>query len=106
MRTTEVPSRDAPGAAYNVVMVQSMETSVGMLVDGEDRGCGELLLELHRRIRGLGKGTRVRLLTTDPGAALDLPAWCHLTGHHYIGRAVTENGRIAYDFTIEPRRDT
>ena len=106
MRTTEVPSRDAAGATDNVVMVPSMEAPVGLLVDGEDRGCGELLLELHRRIRGLDEGTRVRLLTTDPGAALDLPAWCHLTGNHFIGRAVTENGRIAYDFTIEPRRDT
>jgi len=43
-----------------------MEAPVGLLVDGEDRGCGELLLELHRRIRGLDDGTRVRLLTTDP----------------------------------------
>jgi tRNA 2-thiouridine synthesizing protein A len=23
--------------------------------------------------------------TTDPAASLDLPAWCHLTGHTYLG---------------------
>lgn len=27
----------------------------------------------------------VRLIATDPAAPLDLPAWCHLTGHTYLG---------------------
>ncbi|MFE1172612.1 sulfurtransferase TusA family protein [Streptomyces sp. NPDC058773] len=24
-------------------------------------------------------------MATDPAAPLDLPAWCHMTGHHYLG---------------------
>lgn len=53
--------------------------------DGGDRLCVELLLELRRVIADLTDGTLVHLVATDPAAPLDLPAWCHLTGHTYIG---------------------
>ena len=80
-----------------------MPTEPAVVVDGGDQGCGELLLELHRRVRGLGEGTHVRLVSTDPGAVHDLPAWCHLTGHHYLGRTRSADDRPAYDFAIAPR---
>ncbi|MEO7980288.1 MAG: sulfurtransferase TusA family protein [Sporichthyaceae bacterium] len=80
-----------------------MAPDVDVLVDGGDRGCGELLLELHRRTRDLGDGARVRLVTTDPGAAADLPAWCTLTGHEFSGTTGLADGRVAYDVTISRR---
>ncbi len=55
-------------------------------IDGGDLGCGELLLLLARRIRLLPAGTLVALSTSDGAADIDLPAWCHLTGHTYHGR--------------------
>jgi tRNA 2-thiouridine synthesizing protein A len=53
--------------------------------DAGDMGCGELLLDLRFRLREMP--TRVLKLTArDPGAILDLPAWCRMTGdtllHH------------------------
>ncbi|MCP9965313.1 hypothetical protein LUX57_09345 [Actinomadura madurae] len=27
----------------------------------------------------------IHLIATDPAAPIDLPAWCHLTGHTYVG---------------------
>ncbi|MEU4419282.1 sulfurtransferase TusA family protein [Actinoplanes sp. NPDC024001] len=56
-----------------------------VLLDGGDRGCVRLLLELRALIRTVRAGTIIHLLTTDPAAPLDLPAWCHLTGHSYLG---------------------
>jgi tRNA 2-thiouridine synthesizing protein A len=57
-----------------------------LLVAGGDRRCVELLIELRNRIRRDGfPGAVVHLSTTDPAAALDLPAWCHLTRHRYLG---------------------
>ncbi len=56
-------------------------------VDGGELGCGELLLLVQRTTRGAASGTRVAIVTTDPGAPLDIPAWCHLTGHRYLGRS-------------------
>ncbi len=70
------------------------------LVDGGDRGCGELLLVLAARSRTLAPGSEVRLVATDPAAPLDLPAWCHLTGHHYLGRGVGADGRPHYDLRL------
>lgn len=66
-------------------------------VDGGDRACGELLLVLAQRVRALPVPTRIRLIATDPAAVVDLPAWCHLTGHEYLGRGVHPDGRPCYD---------
>ncbi|MER7008884.1 sulfurtransferase TusA family protein [Dactylosporangium sp. NPDC000555] len=53
--------------------------------DGGDQLCVTLLLDLRRFITGLPAATMVHVIATDPAAPLDLPAWCHLTGHHYLG---------------------
>jgi len=75
------------------------------LVDGGDRACGELLLVLARRMRRLRRDTRVRLVATDPAAVVDVPAWCHLTGHRYLGAGRQPDGRAHYDLqsTADPR---
>ncbi|WP_431896890.1 sulfurtransferase TusA family protein [Nonomuraea sp. bgisy101] len=44
-----------------------------------------LLIQLARLVTGLEAGTVVHVIATDPAAPLDLPAWCHLTGHPYLG---------------------
>jgi len=56
-----------------------------VVVDGGDRVCGALLLELRARISGLPAGTVIHLIASDPAAPIDLPAWCHLKGHAYLG---------------------
>lgn len=48
--------------------------------DAGDLGCGELVLELRRRLRAMPGGT-LKLVATDPGAPADIPAWCGLTHH-------------------------
>lgn len=54
-------------------------------VDGSGLLCIRLLLLLRERITDACAGTLVHIIATDPAAPLDLPAWCHLTGHHYLG---------------------
>jgi tRNA 2-thiouridine synthesizing protein A len=54
-------------------------------LDGGDRRCVQLLIELRRLVADLAPGAVVHLVTTDPAAPIDLPAWCHLTGHTYLG---------------------
>ncbi|MFG2827309.1 sulfurtransferase TusA family protein [Streptomyces sp. NPDC048434] len=41
-------------------------------------------------------GTLVHVITTDPAASLDLPAWCHMTGHHYLGPVIDGDYSSAY----------
>ncbi|MFB4309853.1 sulfurtransferase TusA family protein [Actinomadura sp. GTD37] len=56
-----------------------------VVIDGGDRSCVRLLLELREHLAGLAPGTVVHLIAGDPAAPIDLPAWCHLTGHAYLG---------------------
>ncbi|WP_147795782.1 sulfurtransferase TusA family protein [Cellulomonas sp. Y8] len=54
-------------------------------LDGGDLGCARLLVLLRARARELPGGTVVHLTTSDPVAPIDLPAWCRMTGHRYLG---------------------
>lgn len=52
--------------------------------DGGETGCGELLLDLLLFTKGKAPGTLVRVRALDPGAPLEIPAWCRLTGNELI----------------------
>jgi tRNA 2-thiouridine synthesizing protein A len=56
-----------------------------VVIDGGDCACARLLLELRDRIASLPAGTIIHLTASDPAAPIDLPAWCHLSGHAYLG---------------------
>ncbi len=49
--------------------------------DGGDTGCGELLLDLLLFMRKQPVGSIVEVRALDPGAPLEIPAWCRLTKH-------------------------
>lgn len=44
-------------------------------------GCGQLVFELQRRLQRMQPGETLEVIARDPGAPVDLPAWCRLTGH-------------------------
>jgi tRNA 2-thiouridine synthesizing protein A len=71
-----------------------------VIIDGGDRGCVRLLLELRARIAGLPAGTLIHLIASDPAAPIDLPAWCHLTGHTYLGPVPAMGGAPAYALRV------
>jgi tRNA 2-thiouridine synthesizing protein A len=48
--------------------------------DAGELGCGELLLKLRVRLRGM-PGQVMRVTTRDPGAIEDIPSYCRVTGH-------------------------
>lgn len=58
--------------------------------DAGDMGCGDLVLELRLRLKALAPGGVLALRATDPGAPIDLPAWCNLTGHSLVAAAHPE----------------
>jgi tRNA 2-thiouridine synthesizing protein A len=75
------------------------DPAVPVVLDGGDRRCVQLLIELSRLVAGLSSGSVVHLIATDPAAPIDLPAWCHLTGHLYLG-AAPGNGRPIYALSV------
>lgn len=48
--------------------------------DAGGMACGELLITLRARLRRMPGGT-LKVIALDPGAPLDLAAWCRLTGN-------------------------
>jgi len=66
--------------------------------DAQGRGCGDALLELKLRMRTLAPGARILVRSEDPGAPIDLPAWCRLTGN------VLQEARPP-NFLLEKRKD-
>ncbi|MFD4377666.1 sulfurtransferase TusA family protein [Streptomyces sp. NPDC058486] len=70
--------------------------SAYITVDGTGLLRVTLLLRLRARIADAGAGTVVHVVATDPAAPLDLPAWCHMTGHSYLGPVPDDAGRPVY----------
>ncbi|MGI8522434.1 MAG: sulfurtransferase TusA family protein [Nocardioides sp.] len=75
-----------------------------VVIDGGDLGCGELLLVVYRRVRDLPADTVIAITTSDPAAVIDIPAWCHLTGHRYRGSQRDAAG-VAYLVEIARQRN-
>jgi tRNA 2-thiouridine synthesizing protein A len=73
-----------------------------LIVDGGDRACIRLLLELRARISELPAGTLIHLIASDPAAPIDLPAWCYLTGHSYLGPVSAARPTYALRITAAP----
>lgn len=71
-------------------------------IDGGDLGCARLLILLRDRVATLPAGAVVHLVTGDPVAPIDLPAWCHLTGHAYLG-VVDGTDRPTYAVRVAAR---
>ncbi len=55
--------------------------------DGGESGCGELLLDLLLFTKRQPPGTLIEVRALDPGAPLEIPAWCRLTGNALVETA-------------------
>jgi len=74
------------------------------VVDGGDKACGELLIELRARLQRMPAGTVIHLIATDPAALIDLAAWCHLTGHAFLGTvSLPGENRPVYGLRVSGR---
>ncbi|AEI13507.1 sulfurtransferase TusA family protein [Cellulomonas gilvus] len=74
-----------------------------VVIEGGDLGCARLLVLLRARVAELDEGTVVHLSTSDPVAPIDLPVWCRMTGHDYLGTvAGTDVPTYAVRVTASP----
>ncbi|GAA1431239.1 hypothetical protein GCM10009601_49960 [Streptomyces thermospinosisporus] len=55
-------------------------------VQGAGLRCVQVLLKLRQQMTGAPPGTVFHVVTDDPAASLDLDAWCHMTGHTFLGK--------------------
>jgi tRNA 2-thiouridine synthesizing protein A len=54
-------------------------------VDSRGRRCPLPIIDLAKRMPAVPVGAVIRVLADDPAAANDIPAWCRMKGHDYLG---------------------
>lgn len=64
--------------------------------DAGPTGCGELIMNLFLTMRKMQKGEIIKVISYDPGAREDLPAWCRLQNHTLLKRL--DEGKVSHYF--------
>ncbi|MFG2935228.1 cysteine desulfurase/sulfurtransferase TusA family protein [Streptomyces sp. NPDC048282] len=80
--------REKLGAPVPATAVRSEET----VVDSLGKRCPIPVIELAKVIGTVPVGGRVRVLSDDEAARLDIPAWCEMRGQEYEGEEKAERG--------------
>jgi cysteine desulfurase len=64
-----------------------------LTIDAIGQRCPVPVIELARRIGEVPVGSVVAVLSDDPAARHDVPAWCRMRGHAYEGSRPSGDGR-------------
>lgn len=62
-----------------------MSEPLTLTVDSRGRRCPLPIIDLAAAARNAEAGTLITVLADDPAAATDVPAWCRMRGHQYVG---------------------
>lgn len=65
-----------------------------LTVDARGLRCPAPVIELAKRITDVPVGAVVALLSDDEAARMDVPAWCAMRGHDYLGEPTPHDHRI------------
>ncbi len=61
------------------------ESTVSTVVDARGMLCAQGILRLMRTMLTVAPAGVVKVLSSDPAAEHDYPAWCRNTGHRFLG---------------------
>lgn len=65
-----------------------------LTLDTRGMRCPGPVIELARRIDEVPDGAVVAVLADDEAARHDLPAWCAMRGHEYLGEPAPDEHRV------------
>ena len=63
-----------------------------MTLDCLGRPCPVPVIELAKALSGVEVGEVIEVLSDDPAARYDIPAWCRMRGQEYVGAQEREVG--------------
>ena len=58
--------------------------------------CPLPIIRLANNIADVPVGGRLAVVADDPAARPDVPAWCRMRGHEYLGEDTAEDGTPRY----------
>ena len=61
-------------------------------LDCRDMVCPRPVIELNRRLADVEPGGVIAVATRDAAARVDVPAWCRMRGHEYVGEDEASDG--------------
>lgn len=61
--------------------------TAALVLDCRGRPCPVPVIELARALPTVAVDEVVAVLSDDPAARLDIPAWCRMRGQDYLGEA-------------------
>lgn len=64
----------------------------GLVLDCRGQRCPLPVIALARRITDVGIGAVVRVEADDPAAGNDVPAWCRMRAHTFLGAEPASDG--------------
>ena len=67
-----------------------------IVVDCRGQRCPLPVITLARATSTVAPGEVIRVVADDPAAAVDIPAWCRMRGHYFLGPAEVD-GVPAFD---------
>lgn len=47
--------------------------------------CPQPIIKTAKRVKKMSPGDVLEVLSDDPVIEIDMPAWCHTSGHEYLG---------------------
>jgi tRNA 2-thiouridine synthesizing protein A len=53
-------------------------------LDARNMLCPLPVIKTQDKIAGLKRGDKLEVVCTDPGALIDIPAWCRINGHEVL----------------------
>ena len=65
-------------------------TEPAVVIDVVGQRCPLPVIELAKRIADVPVGAVVEVISDDPAAATDIPAWCRMREQEYVGAAPRE----------------
>lgn len=69
-----------------------MTPAVRLELDCREMLCPMPVIELARHVDEVAVGDRLAVVTRDVAARVDVPAWCRMRGHEYVGEDLAEDG--------------
>ena len=88
LRSSVEQSRGDPDPAAN----HPSQPQVDLELDCREMRCPMPVIELARRLEEVEVGGTIGVATLDVAARVDVPAWCRMRGHEYVGERVAADG--------------
>jgi cysteine desulfurase len=63
-----------------------------IVVDALGKACPVPTIELAKAVEAAPPGSLVELRSDDEGAKVDIPVWCRMRHHEFVGREDREHG--------------